>query len=121
MKVTRQIKAAINRRANEVVRQLLPVLVARLQTQIEVEEMGVGDIEDWWPDELEPVLCNWRAEARLNGAPADVCANCDCPMPDGCEGTFRDEASCRWAKESAHLRPRGADPGFDATDHLAGF
>ena len=137
MKVTRSIKSAINRRANEVAQQLTPKLVARLTELIEAEEIMPMYIEHWWPTSFDPILCNWGVSGGRHEAPADVCGNCDSVLPEGCGGRFRGDMSCERRKRGLvnlcgvgypfadaappYRKPGEADPGFDATDLLDTF
>lgn len=138
MKVTRNIKSVINQRANSVARRLVPVLVAKLTVMVEAGELEPEYIARWWPASFDAVLAPLLQGDDLTQTLADVCANCECALPDGCEGTFRDEKACRWSKETGKERctfvgvPSGRwpdptasqeapDPVFDSTDHLAGF
>ena len=63
MKVTRQIKAAINRRANEVARGYVGAFVQEMTALIEGGVLQPDDLGAWWPDELE-----------TSSSPADGCA-----------------------------------------------
>ena len=63
MNMTRNIKSAVNRRANEVARQLLPMLVARMTGLIESGELALVDIETWWPADVDLVQACAHGEA----------------------------------------------------------
>lgn len=63
MKVTRNIKSAINRRANEVARGYIGAFVQEMTALIEGGALAPESVETWWPEELE-----------TSNSSADVCA-----------------------------------------------
>lgn len=88
MKVSREVKAAINRRAYFVARALMRQWVQEMTRRIEQGSLRPDELGQWWPAGATPGENSEFGTRRLvSVGPADVCG----------------------------------DPGFDATDHLAGF
>jgi len=138
MKVTRKAKSAINRRANFVAAALRNAFSARMQAAAESGDIDDDGIEEWWPAEFDTTRDrDGQVMASPAGNAVDVCGACDAALPEGCGGQFRGDMSCERRKRGLvnlqgvgdafadvsppYRKPGKADPGFDATDHLAGF
>lgn len=65
---------------------------------------GALVIEDDWPEYLPTA---GALLARINRELAEICPNCDCELPEGCRGTFKQEQAC-----ALHVEPSliGDDP-----------
>lgn len=138
MKVSREVKSEINRRAYSIAQAAMRRWAAQMQAAIEADKLKPDDLGAWWPAELQPGHGGDHFGSRrlVSVGPADVCGNCDTALPEGCGGQFRGDVSCELRKRGLlSTNPRGkvaaprpwpvapgdSDPGFDATDHLAGF
>jgi hypothetical protein len=56
-------------------------------------------VESDWP-EYETV---WdMIQGRVEGEQAELCPNCDAPLPQGCGGVFCDEDECRHSSTQIH-------------------
>lgn len=138
MKVSREVKSEINRRAYFIAQAAMRRWAAQMHAAIEADKLAPDDLGAWWPEEIQPGQGAGAGSRRLvSVGPADVCGNCDTALPEGCGGRFKGDMSCELRKRG--LAPRfgsdasfsdmsppyrntgTADPGFDATDRLAGF
>ena len=54
MKLTREMKAAINRRVYQVARSAMLKWAVDVRTAVEADEVAPDEIATWWPDELDP-------------------------------------------------------------------
>lgn len=151
MKISREIRSAINKRAARLASEAGANYVRAMLEEFAPSPglaWSVDDVSDWVPDDAR--LSEMAADGRLQikcgecgeftplnevvgeigGAcvhcyqasplwarpkAADVCGNCASPLPAGCGGRRGDATNCALRKRES------ADPGFDATDHLAGF
>lgn len=101
MKMSRELKRAINQRAYFVARALPNVFVARMTAAVEAGEVDAEGVEAWWPAEFDTARDrSWQVMAPVAGNAADVCANCDTALPEGCGGQFRGEVSCERRKRA---------------------
>lgn len=132
MKVSREVKSEINRRAYFIAQAAMRRWAAQMQAAIEADILAPADIGIWWPAEIPPGTHRgegFGSRRLVFVAPADVCASCGRELPD--MNTWQHNAGGAPVK-CPHCgmvvlavlpgaRPGAPDPGLDATDHLAGF
>lgn len=144
MKLTREITGAINRRAYALAQEAMQTFAATMKAEAERGALRVEDVAGWvpidrkvnefglivpTPEELCEAAENVRRAAEKVSDSLELAPGGDTYVWNGSTNDLdwlREAIDCfhglhfRLPAEAA-LKPGRADPGFDATDHLAGF